>query len=256
MFLQLDSDITLHYQLIEGDPAKPHLVFLHEGLGSIAQWKGFPEKLCEATGHPGLVYDRQGYGLSSALTKKRSIHYLHDYALKELPEVLTAVLGNKEYMLIGHSDGGSISLIAAAEQDVRLKGVITQAAHVFVESETLKGIAVAQQAWQAGKLQGLNKYHAEKTEQIFNAWAQTWEQPWFHRWNIEYLLASIQVPTLVMQGEQDQYGSYKQVECIAHNVLNGRSMMLQECGHIPHLEAPQATLAGMCEFIRYHCCSV
>jgi pimeloyl-ACP methyl ester carboxylesterase len=253
MFLQLGSDIQLHYQLIEGDASKPYLVFLHEGLGSIAQWKGFPEKVCEATGHPGLVYDRQGYGLSSALKKRRTVHYLHDYALKELANLLAGVLYNKDYILIGHSDGGSISLIAAAEQDKQLKGVITQAAHVFVEPETLEGISIAQQAWKAGKLQGLNKYHGEKTEQIFNAWAQTWEQPWFHCWNIEYLLASIDVPTLVMQGEQDQYGSYKQVESIAQTVSKGCSMMLANCGHIPHLEAPQATLKAMCNFINDVC---
>ncbi len=249
MFLQLDSDIQLHYQLIEGDLSKPYLVFLHEGLGSIAQWKGFPEKLCEATGHPGLVYDRHGYGLSSALLKKRSVHYLHDYALNELTKLLAGVLGDSDYLLIGHSDGGSVSLIAAAEQHSQLKGVITEAAHVFVEPETLAGIEVAQQAWQAGKLKGLSKYHGDKTEQIFNAWAQTWQQPWFHCWNIEYLLASIEVPTLAIQGEQDQYGSEKQVESIAQKVSQGRAMMLPDCGHVPHLEAQQATLDKMCAFI-------
>lgn len=249
MFLQLEPDVQINYQLIEEDANKPCLIFLHEGLGSIRQWKGFPEKVCAATGHPGLVYERQGYGLSSALTNKRTVHYLHHYALAEFSKVRSSLIGDREYILIGHSDGGSISLIAAAEQPKQLKAVITQAAHVFVEQETIAGIESALKAWQAGKLKGLEKYHGDKTEQIFNAWAHTWQQPWFHCWNIEYLLESIQVPTLVMQGEQDQYGTIKQVQAIAQKVQNGKALMLANCAHVPYLEAERATLDHMCSFI-------
>ncbi|MEH6445478.1 MAG: alpha/beta hydrolase [Oceanospirillaceae bacterium] len=249
MFLELSSQCQINYQLISGDLAKPYLVFLHEGLGSIKQWKGYPELLCEATGCPGLVYDRQGYGESSALTKERSIHYIHEYALQELPSVLSAVIPNQQYILIGHSDGGSISLIAASEQRALLQGVITEAAHVFVEDETLAGIALADQAWNEGKLTGLNKYHGEKTAQTFKAWSVTWQQSAFKYWNIEYLLPSIEVPILVIQGKDDQYGSLKQVDSIVQNSQHGSAKIIAKCAHVPHLEAQLETLHEMCGFI-------
>src|SRR5262245_52420575 len=85
--LKLDGGLDLNYEMIDGEAGKPCLVFLHEGLGSIALWKGFPQRLCQATGCAGLVYEREGYGASSALRRARSIHYLHDYALSELPQV-------------------------------------------------------------------------------------------------------------------------------------------------------------------------
>jgi pimeloyl-ACP methyl ester carboxylesterase len=249
MFLELNSQCQLNYQLISGDLTKPYLVFLHEGLGSIKQWKGYPQLLCEATGCPGLVYDRQGYGESSALTKERGIHYIHEYALQELPNILSITIPNQNYILIGHSDGGSISLIAASEQAALLQGVITQAAHVFVENETLAGIALADQAWNEGKLKGLTKYHGEKTEQTFKAWSSTWQKSAFKYWNIEYLLPSIEVPMLVIQGEDDQYGSLKQVDSIVQNSQQGRAKVIAKCAHVPHLEAPLETLQEMHRFI-------
>ena len=212
--LVLDQHTHIAYQRIEGSPDKPCLVFLHEGLGCMPMWKGFPELLCEATGCPGLVYDRQGYGQSSPLTQTRTVHYMHDYALQELPRVLSALLPDTPFILVGHSDGASISLIYGAEQSPWLKGIISAAAHVYVEDETVAGIRLAKDAWQQGKLKGLHKYHGDKTETIFNAWAETWLTPWFKAWNIEYALPGIEAPLLVIQGQDDQYASDQQVNDI------------------------------------------
>ena len=248
--LKVAEDYNLYYQLLEGDENKPYLVFLHEGLGCAAMWKEFPKLLCDITGCPGLVYDRLGYGKSSALLKTRTIHYMHDYALKELPLLLQEVIPNKPFILIGHSDGGSIALIYAAERPALLKGVITEAAHVFVEQETIDGIKQADEAWEQGKLTGLEKYHGGKTSGLFKAWSITWLSEWFRYWNIEYLLPSIVAPLLVIQGADDQYGSEKQVNAIvAQSMGAADSMIVEDCAHTPHLEAEKVMLESMSQFI-------
>ncbi|MBX9348664.1 alpha/beta hydrolase [Chromobacterium vaccinii] len=242
-----------HHRPISGDAARPCLVFLHEGLGCDAMWGSFPDQLCEATGLAGLVYDRQGYGRSAPLDRPRTVHYLHEYALNELPSVLEALLPGRDYILIGHSDGGSIALLHAAEQSPRLKAVVTLAAHVFVENVTLAGIRRAREAWDAGKLAGLARFHGDKTGTLFHAWADAWLSPGFVHWNIEYALPSISCPTLALQGEHDQYGSAAQLDAIAGKTQNGRQLTLPNCGHSPHLEAPQATRDAIAGFIAEHC---
>jgi len=248
--LIIDKNYILDYQLIEGDPDKPYLVFLHEGLGCSAIWEGFATLLCRATGCPGLLYDRLGYGKSSALKQMRTVHYLHEYALQELPLVLQAVIPDMPFVLIGHSDGGSISLIYGADRPALLQGIITEAAHVFVDAETISGIRSTVEAWRKGKLTGLSKYHGDKTETLFNAWSATWLSSWFNYWNIEYLLPGIVTPLLVIQGNDDQYGSIEQAESIVSQASNyARMEMVENCGHAPHKEARPVILELMADFI-------
>lgn len=239
----------LHDEWIDGPQQRPVLVFLHEGLGCAAMWKDFPQRLCALAGCPGLVYDRLGYGRSDPLSKQRSVHYLHEYALIELPPVLARLLPGRPYIVIGHSDGGSIALLHGAARPDGLLGVITEAAHVFVEDVTLAGIRSALAAWQTGKLRGLERYHGDKTAAIFHAWTDTWLAPAFAQWNIEGVLASIACPVLALQGEGDQYGTAAQLASIATRAPHARQHLLPDCGHTPHLENPGATLAAMAAFI-------
>lgn len=228
----------------------PYLVFLHEGLGCVAMWKDFPEELCAVTGCPGLVYDRLGHGKSSPLSYKRSIRYMHESGLQELPLVLDALIPEMNYILIGHSDGGSISLIHGAEKTVRLQGIITEAAHVFVETETLAGVEDAVVAWENGQLDGLHKYHGNKTAEIFKAWSETWLAEWFRGWSIENLLPRLKVPLLVIQGNDDQYGSLGQVNAIVSK-SSGEAWaeIVMNCGHTPHFDARQTIIDRMARFI-------
>jgi len=247
--LELEAYGRLHYEWIDGPAGRPVLVFLHEGLGCTAMWKGFPRRLCAAVGCPGLVYDRLGYGLSDPLTNPRGILYLHETALIEIPQVLARLVGERPYLVVGHSDGGSLALLHAATQPAGLLGVVTEAAHVFVEDVTLQGIRTALAAWDAGKLRGLERYHGAKTSAIFHAWADTWLWPPFAQWNIEDVLAAIACPVLALQGEGDQYGSAAQLASIARRAPQGRQQLLPDCGHTPHLENPEATVAAMAAFI-------
>ncbi|MFT5727766.1 MAG: pimeloyl-ACP methyl ester carboxylesterase [Desulforhopalus sp.] len=247
---------NVYYETIGGDTAKPYLVFLHEGLGCTKMWRDFPKELCTATGCPGLLYDRIGYGHSSPWPHDytRTLNYLHEYALQELPWVLGQVIPKTPFVLIGHSDGGSVSLIYGAQKPLLLRGIITEAAHVSVEEVTLIGIKKAQTAWTDGKLKGLEKHHGDKTETVFSAWSKTWLSQWFRKWNIEDLLPEIEAPLLIIQGGNDQYASIAQATRIA-SLSSGAAQLefVKGCGHVPHFEAQSVVLSLMSHFIGQTC---
>ena len=248
--IELNRDISLHYEHIEGNIEKPELVFLHEGLGCTAMWKDFPESLCQETGCPGLIYDRLGYGKSSSLRYPRDTDYLHGYALSELPAVLSLLIPERPYIIIGHSDGRRIGLIWAAQRPPLLLGLITEAAHVFIEPETLAGIKKAERAYEDGKLTILSKYHSAKADDVFKAWSDTWLSDWFKGWNIEDLLPQIRCPVLAVQGCDDQYGTQLQLDAITSQTSGAaKSLMVKKCGHTPHAEQTAVVLKSMADFI-------
>tara|TARA_R110002072_G_scaffold3759_22_gene26912 strand:- start:536 stop:1363 length:828 start_codon:yes stop_codon:yes gene_type:complete len=228
----------------------PTLVFLHEGMGSIRQWKSFPARLVAATGLPALVFDRWGYGGSDPLTLPRQLDYLRQEGETALPALFLAK-GVTDPILVGHSDGGSIALYYAAAYPARPRAVITAAAHVFVEPETLAGIRAAADYWaQEWFRAGLTKYHGDKAELVYRGWAETWLTPAFSDLDMTPLLPRITAPLLALQGVDDQYGTEKQVRAIVDGV-SGRSVsrLLPNCQHAPHLEAGPATLAAMVDFL-------
>jgi pimeloyl-ACP methyl ester carboxylesterase len=234
----------------DGQDYRPTLVFLHEGLGSIEMWHDFPEVLVEKTGCNGLVYDRWGHGKSDPIDVQRTLRYVHDEALDSLPEVLKNS-GVEDTILIGHSDGGSIALIFAAEYPGSVRGLITEAAHVFVEEITLEGIREAVKVYQTTDLkEKLARYHDSNAEGIFRAWCETWLSPEFKHWNIEDCLPGVTCPVLVIQGQDDQYGTEAQVESIATRVTGpAKPLLIPDCAHIPHKEATARVIKEMTEFI-------
>jgi pimeloyl-ACP methyl ester carboxylesterase len=246
----LNATDQIFYEIIDGRPDYPTLVYLHEGLGCHAMWKGFPGMLCRKTGCPGLIYDRLGHGKSSPLTSMRTIRYMHESALKELPRVIAHCIPARYFILIGHSDGGSISLIFGAEKPPLLMGIIAEAAHVFVESVTVEGICRMDVAFKNGELDGLKKYHGEKTANLFRAWADTWLSEGFRSWNIEDVLPLVECPVLVIQGSEDQYGTERQVRSIVSGISGWATpVLLENCRHSPHLEDPETVLAIMSGFV-------
>lgn len=246
---------TLNYERIGSSEKKtPVLLFLHEALGGIGQWKQFPEMLCERLNLPGIVYERQGHGQSSALSETRKADYLHSYALKELPEFLEAIAENRPLILIGHSDGGTIALLFASKYRERIAGIVTMAAHVINEPETIAGIAPAIAAYRLGKLDGLQKYHGDKTDALFYAWADIWRSTAFIHWDITSEISESLVPGLFMQGADDQYGTSKQLHLIDANYAGASSsILLTNCGHHPHLEQTEKVLQSIEEFVATFC---
>jgi pimeloyl-ACP methyl ester carboxylesterase len=230
--------------------SSPVLVFLHEGLGCIEIWRDFPELLSKTLGLPALIYDRYGSGGSDPFREVRQGNPFRWEAEVALADLLTSCDINKP-ILIGHSDGGSIALHYAAHFPGRPIAVIVEAAHVFGEELTLSSISKAVQAFEAGGLKGkLAKYHSEQTELMFRAWADIWLAPENLGWNMESFLPAITCPLLVIQGENDEYGTLAQVEAIVSGV-SGRTekLIIPDCAHSPHLQVQEKALQGMAVFI-------
>ncbi|MCO6477458.1 MAG: alpha/beta hydrolase [Phaeodactylibacter sp.] len=226
--------------------AQPALVFLHDALGSVAQWKDFPVKLALRCRLNAIVYDRIGHGRSSPLLQTRNKEYLHREALEILPELLQQLRIQKP-ILIGHSDGGTIALIYAAYHQPA--AIITEAAHAFVEDITLEGIrqAVSRKGHLISKLA---QYHGDKTEALFDAWADTWLDEHFRGWSMEGLLPRITCPSLIIQGSEDQYGSEEQARRIAGGIgRSAETLLVKRCGHTPHRQAEEFVLDKMAAFI-------
>jgi pimeloyl-ACP methyl ester carboxylesterase len=236
---------------IDNYPGKPTIVFLHDSLGCITLWRDFPEKLGELTQCNVLIYDRQGYGNSCPFTyDERDILYMENEA-----DILIDLLNYwkiEKVILFGHSDGGSIALIAVGKYPDRFMGVITEGAHIFVEDVTVSGIKAAVDLYQTTDLKTkLAKYHGDKTDAMFRAWAGTWTTNAFYSWNIEKFLPSIKCPVLIIQGEQDEYGTLKQVErIIAQTSGPAHKLVLPNVKHSPHKKAPDIIWEAATDFIK------
>ena len=224
------------------------IVTLHEGLGSVAMWKDFPEQLAEATGCSVLVYSRYGHGKSERLAEKRTANFMHHEATVVLPELL-AQLGIERPILIGHSDGGSIALIYAGTWPEQVRGLVLEAPHVFVEEFGLRSTVAIRKIYDSSDLrEKLARYH-EHVDEMFRGWNDIWLDPQFREWNIEEYLGTISCPTLVIQGENDEYGTVAHVEAIQRGVSGAQALILPRCGHSPHRDQPELTLDAISKFI-------
>ncbi|OYU13230.1 MAG: alpha/beta hydrolase [Comamonadaceae bacterium PBBC1] len=255
--------VCLEFQILQCESiTKPlqTLVFLHEGLGSIAMWRDWPTRLCQQLGCAGLVYSRQGYGQSDAVARVRGPSgqtgggrhgrlrpdYMHHEALEVLPALLTA-LSIERPMLLGHSDGGTIALIHASQHPV--SGCIVMAPHVMVEPISLKAITAAREAYENGSLrQRLTPFHAD-VDCAFWQWNDVWLSDGFRTFDIRPELQGITAPLLAIQGENDPYGTMAQIDDIALAVPRAQRFKLPDCGHSPHRDQPEAVAQAVQKFV-------
>lgn len=245
-------------RLTGGDRGKPTIVFLHEGLGSISAWRDFPAQLVERTGCSAVVYSRYGYGNSEPLSEPRNAHYLHDEALRALPELLTK-LSIENPILLGHSDGASIALIYSGADGAgenwagpkrRVRGLIVIAPHVFIEHASVTGVAATKVAFETTDFAEKLARHHRDTASAFLGWSNIVLNPDFHSWNIEEYVSRITCPVLAVQGVDDEYATLAHLDAISRLVpAPVERLQLSNCGHSPHRERPEELLNAVSAFI-------
>jgi pimeloyl-ACP methyl ester carboxylesterase len=249
-FLDIGAQ-RLEYRFVGPLPGKsPTLVLLHEGLGCVGLWGDFPDRLSAATGAGVFVYSRAGYGRSSPVKLPRPLSYMHDEAHETLPRLLDAI-GFERGLLVGHSDGASIAAIyAGSHQDHRVGGLVLIAPHFFTEDPGIASIVEAKKAYETGDLRArLSRWHAD-VDNTFKGWNGAWLDPEFRKWDITEFLAYIRVPVLIVQGEDDQYGTAKQIEIAQQECYCPVEVaLLPGARHSPQRDAPDATLKVVSEFV-------
>jgi pimeloyl-ACP methyl ester carboxylesterase len=249
-FLEL-GEMRLEYRMIgPRADAAPTLVLLHEGLGCVAGWGSFAQDLAAATGAGVFVYSRAGYGRSSPAKLPRPVSFMHDEARDVLPRVLDAI-GFRRGLLVGHSDGASIAAIYAGSiQDHRVRGLALMAPHFFTEDIGIAEIVRTRAAFEAGPLRAkLLRWHADP-DNAFHSWCGPWLDPEFRKWDLSDELAHIRVPILIVQGENDQYGTMRQIEVAQQECYCPVDVaLLPNTRHAPHREAPEATLRAISDFV-------
>jgi pimeloyl-ACP methyl ester carboxylesterase len=238
----------LHTRRFDGEADLTPLVFLHEGLGSVELWRDFPAEVAARTGHPAFVYSRRGYGWSDVVDEEAAPDYMHREALEVLPDIVGAQV-RRPPILIGHSDGASIAVIYAGSGHA-VAGLVLIAPHVFVEEGGLGSIRAVDAGFHSSDLpERMARYHLDP-EATFRRWAGAWLDPRFRSWNIEEYLAGIRCPTLLLQCEDDEYGSLRQLEAIEAQ-MSGRveRLVLPGPGHSPHLIHPETVTAATVHFV-------
>lgn len=252
------AGFSLEYAWIDGraDPsqAAPLMVFLHEGLGSLALWKDFPAQLCAALGMRGLVYSRPGYGRSTPRRPDEQwpVDFMHRQAIEVLPALLSALgidTRAEPPWLFGHSDGASIALIHAGRFPGQVAGTIAVAPHVFVEDISIASIERACLAYREhGLRERLARWH-DDVDSAFGGWSQAWLSPAFRDWNLLGELTGIRQPVLAIQGEDDEYGTMAQLAAIARAVPGTDVLALEDCGHSPHRDQSRAVIDAVRHFV-------
>jgi pimeloyl-ACP methyl ester carboxylesterase len=238
----------LEYEWVGPPESSPPLVFLHEGLGSVSTWGEFPRALSLRTGRGGLVYSRHGYGGSDAPDARLPDDFMRREALEVLPALLSR-LNVRAPVLIGHSDGASIALVHAASNPV--SGLVLEAPHVLVEPRTLDAIAALRRRFDADERfrAGFGRHHADARRTV-EAWSDAWLGPSFRAWTIEAELPRVSCPVLLIQAENDPYGSLEHIRTIASSV-RGRvdTMVLPGTSHAPHRDSFRLVMDRMTRFI-------
>ena len=252
----IDKTVRIEYHWVgSADLDRPLVVFLHEGLGSVAMWKDFPLQLCEAASCRGLVYSRPGYGQSTPRDKDDAWQpdFMHRQAFEVLPALLKELNIDSEKnkpWLYGHSDGGSIALLFAARYPMNASGAIVVAPHIFVEDISVSSIEEAKIAYQTTDLcTKLARYH-DDVDSVFWGWNDIWLNPAFRHWNLTQAIKTITCRLLAIQGLDDEYGTLEQIRGIKRILPNTQLLELPNCGHSPHRDQPRALIDACVSFIR------
>ena len=231
-----------------GDAARPAIVLLHEGLGSLSLWRDFPALLCARTGCSVVTYSRYGYGRSDVLRERREPDYMHHEGELVLPALLAA-LELERPILFGHSDGASIALIAAGAHPEAARALVLEAPHLFVEELSLRSIAAAKAAFASTDLPAkLGRHHADPAA-TFSGWNDAWLDPRFRDWNIEAYAERLRCPVLAIQGEGDEYGTAEQLAALVRLAPQTEVLLVPDTGHSPHRDAPEQVLARVAAFV-------
>jgi pimeloyl-ACP methyl ester carboxylesterase len=233
-----------------GQNATP-LILIHDSLGCVGLWRDFPAALAQHLNRPVFVYDRLGFGKSSPRDALPGPNFIHEEAEVIIPAIRQK-LGITQFVSLGHSVGGTMALLSAAQAGADCQGVISESAPVFVEARTVTGIEQAvKQFEEPEQFDRLRKWHGDKARWVLDAWDKVWRAEAFANWSLTPFLANVKCPVLAIHGDRDEYGSIRFPEAICEHVGGFAQMeILKEIGHVPHRENPALVIELVAKFLQ------
>jgi pimeloyl-ACP methyl ester carboxylesterase len=235
---------------IGSSTGQPAIILFHDSLGCVELWRDFPLQLARTTGLPVVAYDRLGFGRSDPHPGRLTFGFVEDEARTTVPELRSA-LGIDRMILFGHSVGGGMAVATAAAFQDASAALVTESAQAFVEDRTLAGIQEGRRTFSApDQIARLARYHGEKARWVVDAWTETWLAPQFAAWNLDDNLRSLRCPVLAIHGDRDEYGSSRHPERMCSlPPTPTQSLILDDCGHVPHREKPDQVLGAIKQFL-------
>ncbi len=229
---------------------KAPIILLHESLGCAAHWREFPALLCRQTGREIIAYDRLGFGQSDPFPGAMPHSFIQDEVHESFALVRDSLEIN-EFLLFGHSVGGTMAVAIAAALPGACRGIMTMAALSMVEPMTINGVSRAKAFFsQPEQLIRLQQYHGQKAEWVLGAWIETWLSEEFQEWNLDDHLVQVRCPALIIHGEQDEYASKDHAERIIRLLHHRSSMMVMpNTGHFPHRTHENEVIAAIKTFL-------
>ncbi|MBV9096966.1 MAG: alpha/beta fold hydrolase [Frankiaceae bacterium] len=224
------------------------MVLLHEGAGAAAVWDETRAALAAASGRTVVAYDRRGYGSSARDASFGPDHF--DQAADDLV-ALIAGLGDDPVDVVGHSDGGSIALLAAARRTPLIRTVTVVDTHVFADPQTVAGVrAMGHPAdWPERTRAHYERLHGADWQDVVEAWLTMWTAPGgVLDWDIRPALAEIVVPVLVVHDRGDAVSPMIHAQAIIGGARSVRVSWYDDGSHRPHLKQPERFLRDLQQF--------
>lgn len=222
----------------------PAIVMMHGGLDCITTWKDLPQALAEASGCPVLAYDRWGYGRSERLVGGRELGYRREEAGPVLGEVLRH-FGIRQALMFGHSDGGAMSVLAAAAHPGRVCGVLACSPTIAIDQFMVDAMSGARRAFEhEGLRDKLKRHHGDNIDTMFWGWYEPWASPGALQWDMSAEIAAVRCPVAALFGSDDEYGWRPSAISL---IQNGRMPLevtvLPAVGHHPQQRERGETIA-------------
>ena len=256
LFLDIGSMRLKTLIIGELDSNKPCIVLMHGGLDCLETWKGYPEELAKKTGLSVVAYERFGHGESGCLSELRKADYRHLEANETLPAVVDK-LGLKNIILVGHSDGAAMSLLAAESQQMNILGVCAIAPPLVPEEMVRTGIIEAIKDYETGNLaEKLRLFHGDATDALFYGSAKPWLSSAFDDWSCAEEIQGIRCPVHAIFGQTDDYGYRASMSVISNNLSAPMELLVLEgIGHMPHHHARKETIDSINRLIKRTACN-
>ena len=271
-FIQV-NELKVHYKTTGA--GEPNLILLHGFGASVFSWR----EVMEPLGEQGTViaFDRPAFGLTERpLSWDEGANPYTPEAQVNLVMGLMDALEIDEAILVGNSAGGTVAVNAALAHPDRVEALVLIDAAIYqgggapswvrpllrVPQFDRLGPLLARQIAVRGDAFLESAWHdpSEITPEIRAGYREplrvaNWDRALWEltkasgQANLEGRIPSLNVPSLVITGDDDRIVPTEQSVRLAGELPQAELVVIPDCGHVPHEECPEPVLDAMRPFL-------